>query len=122
MTEAAKLIVPTDLPYNGSQGSLAISDQTVAAGVALAKIGSNAEQGAVYIYERPAGGWRGNLLPSARLIASDGSADDRLGSTVAMSGRTVVGGAEGDTRPSQRGAGSVIRFRGARQRVARRHQ
>ena len=70
-----------------------MSGDTVVAGVRGHKVGNNTGQGSAYVFVKPPGGWAGALTESVKLIASDGAAHDQLGSSVAASGDTVVGGA-----------------------------
>jgi hypothetical protein len=70
----------------------AISADTLAVGAPGRRVGANASQGAVYVFERPAAGWA-HATPVAQLTASDGAAGDELGATVAVSGDTIVAGA-----------------------------
>ena len=51
-------------------------------------------QGALYVYDRPEGGWA-DVTETAKLAAADGADLDRLGSSVAMSddGKVAVAGA-----------------------------
>ena len=70
----------------------AISGDTLVVGAPGRRVGANASQGAVYVFERPAVGWA-HATPVAQLRASDGAAGDELGATVAVSGDTIVGGA-----------------------------
>jgi hypothetical protein len=53
-------------------------------------------RGAVYVYERPPEGWQNTAAYAAKLTASDGADDDRLGSALAVSaeGNVVVAGAQ----------------------------
>jgi len=74
--------------------NVAISGDTVAVAAPGATIGENAQQGAVYIFVKPAGGWA-NMTQTAKLTASDGQTDSLLGRGVAISGNTVVAGAPG---------------------------
>jgi hypothetical protein len=87
MTETAKLTAS-----NGGFNSVAISGNTVVAGAAVETIGLNPQQGAAYVFVKPASGWT-NMSPTAKLIAGDGAANDSLGYSVAISGNTVVAGA-----------------------------
>ena len=77
--------------------SVAISGDTVVAGAPCSVVvGTGCGPGAAYVFVRPARGWV-NMTENAILTASDGRADDVLGSFVAISGNTVVaygGGAE----------------------------
>jgi len=49
--------------------------------------------GAVYVFNKPIDGWAGTLTPNAKLIASDAATSDSFGSSMAISGDTVVVGA-----------------------------
>jgi trimeric autotransporter adhesin len=85
------------LPSDGGTGdqvgkSLAISGDTVFAGA----VGANAGTGAVYVFERPSGGWA-DEHEEAVLTASDGAPGDDLGQSVATSGSTVVAGTLGSS-------------------------
>ena len=51
-----------------------------------------ADSGAAYVFTRPDGGWT-STSTAAKLIASDGAANDELGISVAIDGDTVVVGA-----------------------------
>jgi hypothetical protein len=71
--------------------SVAIDGDTLVAGADSDNFGSNARQGSAHIYYRNQGGsdcW-GEVK---KIIASDGSWDDRLGGCVSISGDTVVVG------------------------------
>ena len=74
--------------------SVAMSGGVVVAGAPLATIGTNQDQGAVYLFTRPTGGWS-DETQTARLVASDGGASDYFGSMVAISGDTIVVGSAG---------------------------
>ena len=39
-------------------------------------VGENRDQGSAYVFVKPAGGWAGLLQENAKLVASDGAADD----------------------------------------------
>ena len=56
-----------------------------------ATVGSNG-QGAAYVFTEPGSGWA-NMTQTAKLTASDGAAGDDFGSSVSISGNTVVVGA-----------------------------
>ena len=86
-------------------GGVAVAGDTIVAGAPGKQLGANQDQGAAYVFVRPADGWRDGTQ-TAVLTAADGGAEDRLGSGVAMSGDTIVAGAPG--RNSGRGAGYVF--------------
>ena len=63
----------------------------------LHSVGANSEQGAVYVFSEPAGGWK-NAYQTAELTASDGAAGDHLGDSVSISGGSITVGAPEHTR------------------------
>lgn len=71
--------------------SVALYGDTAVIGAPLATIGSHTFQGAVYVFERSGGMW----AETGKLLAADGVAQDRLGSSVAIAGSTIVAGADG---------------------------
>jgi hypothetical protein len=70
-------------------GSAAMSGGVLAAGAPFATVGSNQSQGAVYLFNEPRGGWSDGTQ-AAKLVASDGTANDDFGISAAISGDTVV--------------------------------
>jgi hypothetical protein len=73
--------------------SVAVSGGTVVAGAWSAMVGSNASQGAAYVFSEPAAGWGSSPPQVTKLTAFDGAASDLFGVSVAVSGGTVVAGA-----------------------------
>jgi hypothetical protein len=71
---------------------VAISGDTIVAGARGTDVGGNVDQGAVYVFVKPAGGWN-NSVELAKLTASDGGPGDRLGTSVAIFGDVIVAGA-----------------------------
>jgi len=71
--------------------SVSKSDSTVVVGAPAATVGSNSDQGAVYLFLEPANGWS-NITQTARLTASDGQAGDMLGISVYVCHNFVVAG------------------------------
>ena len=60
------------------------------------------DSGVAYVYTKPGAGWADSSDETAKLTASDGTASDEFGISVAVDGDTVVVGASGDD-----GKGSV---------------
>jgi hypothetical protein len=54
---------------------------------------TSSSSGGRYVFVEPVGGWGGILTETAKLTASDGSAFDEFGESVAISSDTVVFGA-----------------------------
>jgi hypothetical protein len=89
-TETARL---TASDGNGI-GGVAISGDTIAAAAAGATISGHYEQGAAYVFVRPAGGWT-NATETQKLIAADGRVYDLFALSLAIAGDTIVAGAPG---------------------------
>jgi len=67
--------------------------------------------GAVYVFVEPPGGWSGLVVEeSAKLLASDGAAFDLFGGAVAISGGTIVVGADSDDNDNGSDSGAVYVF------------
>jgi hypothetical protein len=91
--QAAELSASDPNPGNDHLGeSVAVSGSTIVAGAPFHQVGAHGDQGAAYVFVKPAGGWS-SKTQSAELTASDGSEPDELGYSVAVSGATVVAGA-----------------------------
>ncbi len=72
--------------------SVAISGNIVVVGAVFDDVGSDSDQGSAHVFERSGTTWS----HQQRLIASDGTAGDRFGQSVAISGNTLVVGASTD--------------------------
>jgi hypothetical protein len=72
--------------------SVAISGDTAVVGAYLDNVGGNFFQGSAYIFVRAGGIW----TQQAQLTATGGATGDRFGTAVAISGDTVVVGADAD--------------------------
>jgi len=93
MTQTAKLTASDGADSAWFGGAVAISGNTVVVGAYQATVGSNAQQGAAYVFTEPGTGWAGNLTQTAKLTSADGAANDQFGRSVAVSGNTVLIGA-----------------------------
>ncbi|MBZ5589684.1 MAG: FG-GAP repeat protein [Acidobacteriia bacterium] len=95
-TQTAVLTASDGVAFDQLGYSVAVSGDgsTVVAGPFQKQIGVNSDQGAVYVFVRPAFGWTSGH-ETARLTAAGGAASDELGKSVAVSadGATVVAGA-----------------------------
>ena len=111
LTQSAKLIVSNYTGVSKLGNSVTISGDVVVVGADDSTVSPNFSQGAAYVYIKPGGGWVGNLTQSAKLVASDGAASDHFGYSVAISGDTVVVGANMDNIGSNADQGSAYVFR-----------
>jgi hypothetical protein len=92
MTEAAELAARDGLATGTSVGVTA-NGMTIVTGSPQALVGANEEQGAVYTFARPKDGWKTTKRFNSELTASDGAAKDQLGTSLGVSGTTIVTGA-----------------------------
>jgi len=94
MTETATLS-PADQQQSAEQFGLSvgISGKMVAVTAPRRGASPNLEQGGVYIFEEPAGGWQ-NMSSQTVLTGSDAHYLTLLGECMGMSGKVVVSGAQ----------------------------
>ncbi len=91
-TETAKLRITSSGVNDLFGRDVAIWGDTIVAGAPLRNLGFNPDQGAVYVFVRPEGGWM-DATQTARLTVSDADAQDNLGQSVDIAGDTIVAGA-----------------------------
>ncbi len=92
MTQTAKLTASDGVAGNALGFAVSISGETIVVGAH----GSNGGRGAAYVFVEPATGWA-NMTETAKLTASDSTANELVGRSVSISGNTVVAGAPNDT-------------------------
>ena len=85
--QLAELTASDGVSGDGFGAAVSISGNTVVVG----SPNSNDRRGAAYVFEKPNTGWA-NMTQTAKFTASDG-ADAKFGSSVAISGNTIVVGA-----------------------------
>ena len=93
-------------PTTGSATRVAISGDTAVVGAPWHDVGGNADQGSAYVFVRNGGTWS----LQAQLFASNGGADDWFGISVAISGDTIVVGANQDDVGANVNQGSAYVF------------
>jgi len=93
-TETAKLTASDGLANDRLGRSVALSGDTALVGAPYDNLGGGFE-GSAYVFVKPGGGWAGGT-ETAKLTASDATASDQLGYTVALSGSVALAGAPGD--------------------------
>jgi hypothetical protein len=98
--QIAKLTASDGVTGDRLGTSVSMQGGIVAAGAPSRSDGSN--QGAVYIYTEPAGGWQ-NDTEAFKLTASDGAPSDLFGISVAVSGNTTAIGASGVSAGTNQG-------------------
>ncbi len=91
-----KKLVAIDGEFGDRFGaSVSVSGDIIIIGADGDAIGENTYQGSAYVFERNRGG-SNNWGQVKKLLASDGTANDSFGASVAASGDTIVVGAYGD--------------------------
>lgn len=90
--------------------AVAISGDTIVVGSPEHQVGGKAQQGAVYIFVKPAKGWATTSTFTAELTASDGLAMDNFGEAVSISGDTIIVGSCSLTGVCANGPGKVYVF------------
>jgi FG-GAP repeat len=104
--QVKKLLASDGAEDDSFGGLVAISGDTVVVGAMFDDIGTNINQGSAYLFQRDKGGantW-GRVK---KLLASDRAEGDYFGSSVAISGDTVVVGAFMDNVGTNIGQGSA---------------
>lgn len=86
--------------------SVAISGSTIVVGAPAKTVSSHADQGAVYVFGESGSTW----TQISELTASDGSANDTFGDSVALSGTTAIVGADNHTVSSHTDQGGAYVF------------
>jgi hypothetical protein len=89
-SQQAELTASDGAAHDFFGGSVAVSGGTAVVGARGRTVGSNVSQGAAYVFVQSGGTWS----QQAELTASDGTAQDYFGWSVAVNGNTVVVGAE----------------------------
>ena len=92
---AAKLTASDGTVNDYFGSSVAVAGDTVVVG-AYKDDDNGSNSGSAYVFTKPAAGWTTTSSFAAKLTASDGATEDRLGTSVAVDGDTVVVGAYQD--------------------------
>ena len=109
MTETAKLTASDTQNMDEFGRDVAIDGDTIIVGVPFDDVDANADQGSVYVYVKPPGGWT-NSTETAKLNASDGAPGDLLGYSVDINLDTIVAGAYGHNNGAGVGEGQAYVF------------
>jgi hypothetical protein len=106
-SQAEKLLASDGAFIDQFGQAVAISGETVVVGAPLDDVGTNANQGSAYVF---ACAGTQEWVEQAKTNASDGAANDNFGSSVAISGETVVVGAFRDDVGANVAQGSAYVF------------
>lgn len=89
LTQLAELSASDGTRKNQLGLSVAISGNTVVVGAPGANDGHKQGAGAIYVFTKPTNGW-GNMTQTAKLTCANGTTSIACGSSVAISGNTIV--------------------------------
>jgi hypothetical protein len=91
MTQIAELTASDDAVHLGA--SVAISGDTIVVGAPYTTVNGVTQEGAVYVFVEPAGGWS-DMTETAKLTGAhvDSIGQDYVGATVSIDGNTIVAG------------------------------
>ena len=95
MTQTAKLTSSDGAADDIFGDSVAVDSGTVVVGASGATVNGYGSAGKAYVFVQPGNGWT-DTTQTAELTASDAAADSYFGSSVTVSGNTVVVGAPSD--------------------------
>jgi hypothetical protein len=86
--------------------SVAVAGDTAVVGSPFADVGGEVDQGAAYVFKRNGSSWS----QDDKLVAVDGAAGDKFGTSVAVDGETIVVGAEGASVGGEASQGAAYVF------------
>jgi FG-GAP repeat len=89
-------------------GPVAVSGNTIVVGEEYATVGATDDAGAAYIFKKPASGWKNTSHPTATLTLGTAVEDAHVGASVAITGKTIVVGAPGQTVGANSNQGEVL--------------
>lgn len=92
MTETAQLTPSDGTSVDFFGYSVGIRNDTIVTTAPFVEVGSNAAQGAAYVYVKPASGWV-NMTETAKLTASNGGVASQLGRSLSVTNNGIVVGA-----------------------------
>ncbi|HST56786.1 MAG TPA: FG-GAP repeat protein [Solirubrobacteraceae bacterium] len=95
VTQTAKLTTTSNPPNARFGASVAVSNDTIVVGAPNdIQFDPHAGPGVAYVFVKPDGGWT-STTETAKLTATDATAGNLLGTSVAIAGDTIVAGAPG---------------------------
>jgi len=102
----AKLSASNGTGNDAFGGKIACNGDTLVIGAAETAVGGNVAQGVAYVFTKTGAAW----TQAAELVESAGATDDGFGSSVAISGNTIVVGAQGATIGGNASQGAAYVF------------
>ncbi len=110
-TAAVALTAASGAASDALGAAVSISGPTIFAGAPGATIGQAAAQGGVYAFSQPTGGWA-TATSATMLSEGAGTAGDSFGASVAVSGPSLVVGADSEYANGPAGPGAAFVFGG----------
>ncbi len=110
MWQSAKLIASDRTNMSNFGRSVDIQNDTIVVGAYNASPGDLTNAGEAYVFIKPTSGWAGTLTENARLTASDKTAGDHFGQSVAIIGDNIAVGSPDADLIGASDAGAVYMF------------
>jgi len=111
VTEAAKLAASDGANFSSFGSASGLSGTMAVVGASSTAVGANSSQGAAYVF-RGLDTATGTVTENARLVASDGAANNFFGTSAGLSGSLAVIGAYGNAPGGNSQQGAAYLFRG----------
>ena len=108
--EVKKIVAPDTTPQDFFGFSVSISGGKIIVGASRADIGANTDQGAAYVFEQNTGGANNWGFVRKLIATSGGASEDFFGSSVGISGNTLIVGEPNDDIGGNTDQGSVYIF------------
>ncbi len=97
LTETAQLRAAVPNPFGSDEffaSAVAIEGDRIVVGARSYELsGGASDEGAVFVYDKPPGGWTGILSETLQFTSADSAIGDEFGNALALSGQTLVVGA-----------------------------
>jgi hypothetical protein len=110
LTHAAKLTAADSVVGDRFGVSVAFHGDTLVVGADSIEVGANADQGSLYVFQKPPAGWSGTLTARPTIRATDSAAGDLFGQQLAIDGDTLAVGSPFDDVGANPNQGSVTVF------------
>jgi hypothetical protein len=110
--ESTKLVASDGESGDRLGFSVGVSGKAIVLGTGTHDVGGAIDQGAAYLYRKPAGGWTSaaSRTESKELVTADGKADDGFARSVTITSDAIAVGAPGDDVHGRDAQGSAYAF------------
>lgn len=103
--QQAKLVAADGAEQDNFGDDLGLDGECLVVGSPFARVGATSKQGAGYLYMRSGTTW----VPKEKIVAADGTPNDRFGASAGVSGKNIILGAPTEA-PQYSGQGALYIF------------